>query len=75
MTVDVYDTSTSHDLGNATVNGTAFSRALNLAEGTHVLRARDMLNGTTADAFFTVQVDLTKPYEPRQLARHAPEQR
>jgi hypothetical protein len=61
MTVDVFDTSTNTDLGNATVTGTSFSLALNLAEGSHVLRARATLNGTYADAFFAVLVDLTKP--------------
>ena len=61
MTVDVYDTSTSSDLGNATVSGTGFSKALNLAEGSHILRVRDSLNGTTADAFFDVLVDRTSP--------------
>ena len=59
MTVDVFDTSTNTGLGNATVTGTSFSLALNLAEGSHVLRARDILDGTYADAFFTVLVDLT----------------
>ncbi len=61
MTVDVFDTTTNKDLGNATVSGTSFSLALNLAEGDHILRARDSLNGTTADAFVTVLVDLTAP--------------
>ncbi len=61
MTVDVFDTTTNTDLGNATVSGTSFSLALHLAEGSHVLRARAMLNGTVADAFFDVFVDLTKP--------------
>ena len=61
MTVDVFDTTTNQDLGNAIVTGTTFSLALNLAEGSHVLRARAMLNGTMADAYFTVLVDLTKP--------------
>ncbi len=61
MTVDVFDTSTNTDLGNATVTGKSFSLALHLAEGSHVLRARAMLNGTVADAFFDVFVDLTKP--------------
>ena len=61
MTVDVFDTTTNKDLGDATVTGTAFSLALNLAEGSHVLRARAMLNGAYADAFFTVLVDLTPP--------------
>ena len=76
MTVDVFDTTTNKDLGDATVTGTSFSLALNLAEGSHVLRARAMLNGTYADAFFTVLVDLTPSVQPRgQLARHNPEQR
>ena len=61
MTVDIFDTSTDTDLGDATVTGTSFSLALNLAEGSHVLRARAMLNGTYADAFFDVLVDLTAP--------------
>ncbi|MGP0068315.1 MAG: beta strand repeat-containing protein, partial [Isosphaeraceae bacterium] len=61
MTVDVFDTTTNQDLGDAIVTGTTFSLALNLAEGSHVLRARAMLNGTMADAYFTVLVDLTKP--------------
>ena len=61
MTVDVFDTSNNTDLGNATVTGTSFSLALNLAQGSHVLRARATLNGTSADAFFTVLVDLTPP--------------
>ncbi len=61
MTVDVFDTSTNTDLGNATVTGTSFSLALNLAQGSHILRARAMLNGTYADAFFSVLVDTTPP--------------
>src|SRR5208337_3374187 len=54
-------TSTNTDLGNATVIGTSFSLPLNLAQGSHVLRARDTLHGASADAFFTVLVDLTGP--------------
>jgi Ca2+-binding RTX toxin-like protein len=61
MAVDVFDTTTNKDLGNATVIGTSFSLALNLAEGGHILRARDSVSGTTADAFFAVLVDLTSP--------------
>ncbi len=61
MTVDVYDTSNNSDLGNATVSGTGFNKPLNLAEGSHILRVRDSLNGTTADAFFDVLVDRTSP--------------
>ena len=60
-TVDVFDTSTNTDYGNATVTGTSFSLPLNLAEGSHTLRARATLNSTTADAFFTVLVDQTNP--------------
>jgi uncharacterized repeat protein (TIGR01451 family) len=60
-TVDVFDTSTNTDLGGATVIGTSFSLALNLAEGSHMLRARASLAGTTADGFFSVLVDLTPP--------------
>ncbi|MHB1556933.1 MAG: hypothetical protein ACYC61_05585, partial [Isosphaeraceae bacterium] len=59
--VDVFDTSTNTDLGQATVSGTSFSRSMTLAEGVHVLRVRAQLNGTSADASFTVQVDLTAP--------------
>ncbi|MGO9920864.1 MAG: RHS repeat-associated core domain-containing protein, partial [Isosphaeraceae bacterium] len=61
ITVDVFDTSTNTDLGNATVTGTSFSLHLHLAEGSHALRARATLDGTYADAFFTVLVDLTPP--------------
>ncbi len=60
-TVAVFDTTTNTDLGNATVVGTSFSLPLSLAEGSHVLRARVALNGTTADAFEAVRVDLTGP--------------
>ncbi len=61
MSVDVFDTSTNTDLGNATVTGTSFSLALNLAQGSHILRARATLDGAYADAFFTVLVDETSP--------------
>ncbi len=61
LTVDVFDTTTNQDLGDATVSGTSFSMALNLAEGSHALRVRSILSGSYADAFFTVLVDLTKP--------------
>ncbi len=59
--VDVFDMSTNRDLGNATVTGTSFSLPLKFAEGSHLLRERTSLNGTDADAFFTVLVDLTLP--------------
>src|SRR6202034_923216 len=60
----VYDTTTNQDLGFATVTGTNFSLALNLAEGTHVLRARAESTeslGDYTDATFSVLVDLTQP--------------
>ncbi len=61
VTVDVFDTSTNTDLGDATVTGTSFSLAMNLAQGSHVLRVQTALDGSDADAFFTVLVDLTPP--------------
>ncbi len=59
--VDVFDTTTGQDLGIATVSGTSLSLALNLAQGSHVLRVRSSLDGEYADAFFTVLVDETRP--------------
>ncbi len=60
-TVNIYDTTTNQDLGFATVTGTSFSLPINLAEGTHALRVRATLDGSIADASFTVTVDLTAP--------------
>lgn len=61
----VADITTGTDLGAATVNGTGFSKDLSLAEGSHQLRVRavDAAGNTSADAFFTVVVDLTRPSE------------
>ena len=63
LSVDVFDTTTNTDLGNAVVNGTSFSTStLNLAEGTHHLRVRASDASTnSADAYFDVLVDLTDP--------------
>jgi hypothetical protein len=63
LAVDVFDTSTGTDLGDAAVSGTGFITAvLNLAEGAHHLRVRASDGqGNLADSFFDVLVDLTGP--------------
>jgi hypothetical protein len=61
LTVDVFDTSTNTDLGDATTTANSFSSGLNLAEGDHVLRLRAFDADGHADTSFDVLVDLTSP--------------
>ena len=63
LSVDVYDATTSTDLGAATVNGTTFSLPLNLSPGTHQLdvTATDLAGNMSAAGSFTVVVDQTSP--------------
>ena len=61
MTVSVFDAKTGRAYGDATVTGTTFRLALDLAEGVHVLDATATLGGTSALGSLTVRVDLTPP--------------
>ena len=63
LAVDVFDATANVDLGAATVTGTTFSLALNLAAGTHQLRvtATDLAGNVSSPALFTVVVDQTPP--------------
>jgi hypothetical protein len=63
LTAQVFDTTLNTLLGPATVTGTGFTFAANLAEGTHRLRVvgTDLAGNNSPDAFFTVVVDKTAP--------------
>ena len=63
-TVRVYDTTTSHELGAATVVSNTFSQAIELSGlGKHRLRVRtvDEAANVSSNAFFDVFVDLSAP--------------
>ena len=68
--VDVFDATANTDLGLATLNGTSFSEALNLAAGVHQLRvtAYDSNDNASSPSTFTVDVITTPPAAPTSLA-------
>jgi subtilisin family serine protease len=63
ISVRLFDVTAGTDLGYANVTGSAFSAAINLGAGVHQIRAVaiDPAGNFSADAFFTVLVDLASP--------------
>jgi hypothetical protein len=63
LRVHLFDVTANADLGDPTVSGTTFSKALTLAEGGHQLRAtaEDAAGNLSAAGPFQVFIDLTPP--------------